>query len=279
VLLNVAELMDNILTHASLAQHAAKIAQMESAAMISRSLAHDLNNLTMPVATYLLHTQGRAAPGSAEEEVYDAALHSVKVMHDYIRESLFFSKRLVVERREIVPAAVLESVVRLAQEKASGRGVTLRTHYAPLDRFQADPVLLQRLALNLINNAIDASPRFGAVTISVVPRHGDQVCLRVEDTGVGITPENIRRIFDPYFTTKDTGDTARGLGLGLAICRKIAELHGGDVEVTSAPGKGAVFTAVFPQSRPADEPVVAARKPSLPEHGVFAALRTYASAR
>lgn len=248
LLLDLGELMDNILTHANLSQHAAKLAQMESAAMMSRSLAHDLNNLTTPVATYLLHSQGRATPGSAEAEVYDAALNSVKVMHDYIRESLFFSRRLIPELKEVDPVESLASVVRLAQERATRREVILQSRCEIRNRFTADPVLFQRLALNLVNNAIDASQRGAVVTILIVARNPDQIGLTVSDQGVGIPAENIKRIFDPYFTTKDTGDTLRGLGLGLAICRKIADLHGGEIEVSSVPGQGATFTAVFPKN-------------------------------
>lgn len=257
LLLNLAELMDNILTHATLSAQAARLAQMESAAMMSRSLAHDLNNLTTPVATYLLHAQGRAAPGSAEAEVYDAAVHSVKVMHDYIRESLFFSRRLVPELKTVDLAQTLASVVRLCSERATRRGTTLESFCDEQAALTADPVLFQRLAVNLVNNAIDASPPGGTVTLAISARDSGQVALDVSDRGPGIPPENLPRIFDPYFTTKDTGDTLRGLGLGLAICHKIADLHGGTIEVNSAPGRGTTFTALFPRNglpeRPARE--------------------------
>jgi signal transduction histidine kinase len=247
LLLDLGELMDNILTHANLSQHASKIAQMESAAMMSRSLAHDLNNLTTPVATYLLHSEGRATPGTAEAEVYDAALNSVKVMQDYIRESLFFSRRLIPHFKEVDPAESLASMVRLAQERAARRAVQLQSFCERQTRFSADPVLFQRLALNLVNNAIDASPPGATVTISIVTDLIEQVCLTVTDQGIGIPIENLKRIFDPYFTTKDTGDTVRGLGLGLAICRKIVDLHEGEISVTSTPGESTIFKAAFPQ--------------------------------
>lgn len=247
LLLDLGELMDNILTHANLSQHAAKLAQMESAAMMSRSLAHDLNNLTTPVATYLLHSEGRVTPGTAEAEVYAAALNSVKVMQDYIRESLFFSRRLIPQFKEVDPVESLASVVRLAQERAARRAVQLQSFCELQAPVSVDPVLFQRLALNLVNNAIDASQPGAVVTISVEANPVEQVCLAVTDQGIGIPTENLKRIFDPYFTTKDTGDTVRGLGLGLAICRKIVDLHGGRISVTSTPGEGATFKAIFPQ--------------------------------
>lgn len=246
LLLNLAELMDNILTHAYLSNHAAKIAQMESAAMMSRGLAHDLNNLTTPVSTYLLHSEGRDKPGSPEAEVYHAARHSILVMLDYIRESLFFARRLVPEFKELSSVDMLSSTARLANERAAHRGVQLKVVPGEAVGFTADAALVQRLVLNLVNNAIDASQPDAVVEISAAPRNQGQVCFTVADHGSGIPAENLKRIFDPYFTTKDTGDEMRGLGLGLAICRKIADLHGGSLEVSSVPGQGSTFTAVFP---------------------------------
>jgi signal transduction histidine kinase len=245
LLFSLTELMDNILTHASLAQHSAKMKQLEAATMMSRSLAHDLNNLTTPIAAYLLCSEGRTKPGSPEAEVYDAARHSVKVMGNYIQESLFFSRRLTPEFKQMNPRDALASITKLSQERASHQGVTLAFHCEEGLRFSADPALFERLALNLVNNAIDASARGGHVMISAGRKSGS-VCLRVEDQGVGIRPENMRRVFDPYFTTKDTGDTRRGLGLGLAICRKIMDLHGGEIAVHSVLGQGTVFTVSFP---------------------------------
>jgi signal transduction histidine kinase len=84
------------------------------------------------------------------------------------------------------------------------------------------------------------------------------MCLTVSDQGSGIRPENLKHIFDPYFTTKDTGNSTRGLGLGLAICQKIAELHGGRIDVSSEWGKGATFAVIFPVSPKMEQPI---RKP------------------
>jgi signal transduction histidine kinase len=109
-----------------------------------------------------------------------------------------------------------------------------------------DPVLIQRLLANLINNAIEASSPGDTVHISASLHRGTQVAITVADRGCGVQPENIRRIFEPYFTTKDTGDDVRGIGLGLAICQKIADLHGGEIEVKNLSPKGTAFTVILP---------------------------------
>lgn len=246
LLLPLAELMDNILAHATLAQQAAKLAALESAMMVSRSLAHDLSSLTTPIAAYLVCAEDRTKRGTPEASVLGAAKHSVTVMGRYIRESLLFSRRLMPAFRAMNPRAAVASAVQVAQGRAAKRDVTLVSECAAGASLVADPALFERLVLNLVNNAIDASPRRGMVRISV-GLDQDKVRLRVEDQGGGIPAENAKRIFDPYFTTKNTGDTDRGLGLGLAICRKITDLHQGDITVGNLPGQGAIFTATFPR--------------------------------
>src|ERR1019366_4725846 len=94
----------------------------------------------------------------------------------------------------------------------------------------------------------DASDRGQAVTLSAsAGRHG-WVCLRVVDHGCGIALENLARILDPYFTTKKYGDEVRGFGLGLTICQKIIQLHGGTIAINSQLGQGATVTFDLPRS-------------------------------
>ena len=145
------------------------------------------------------------------------------------------------------PCAAIHSVIKVTRERAAKRSIKLEVDCEKGLDLQADPVLFQRLAMNLINNAIDASFEHSAVRISLAKFRSDLISLRVADRGVGIVAEDLNRVFDPYFTTKNTGDSGRGLGLGLAICRKIVDLHGGNIEVASTPGGGTAFTASFPR--------------------------------
>ena len=109
---------------------------------------------------------------------------------------------------------------------------------------------MQRLIANLISNAIDAS-RPGTqihVHLERLPRAGelDWLRLRVVDQGEGIPKENLSRILKPYFTTKNRGDETRGFGLGLAICRKIVNLHGGNLSIASVVKKGTTVQVDLP---------------------------------
>jgi signal transduction histidine kinase len=106
---------------------------------------------------------------------------------------------------------------------------------ARLRPVQADPDQMTRVLRNLILNAIDAVPEGGTLTVRTVALEGG-VRLEVSDTGQGLTPEESRRLFTPYYTTK-----AHGTGLGLAIVQSVVSDHHGRISVESAPGKGATF--------------------------------------
>ena len=115
---------------------------------------------------------------------------------------------------------------------------------------EMDEVLMQRLIANLIANAIDASQSGAQIHVHLdrLPRAGepDWLRLRVVDHGEGISKENLSRIQKPYFTTKNRGDENRGFGLGLAICRKIVNLHGGNLSIVSVVKKGTTVQVDLP---------------------------------
>jgi signal transduction histidine kinase len=246
LLIELVELMDNILTQARVAARTAQIEKMEAAAMMSRGLAHDLNNLATPVSTFLMHMEDRVKPGSTEAEVLADAKHSIRVMQDYIRESLFFARRLVPDFQTVSVHKLLASTLKLTQDRAQTRGIRLAADESIDISFIADRALLLRLLQNLVFNGIDATPRGGQVTLSVTTTDRNHISFCVADQGIGVPPEIMERIFEPYFTTKDTGDEVRGLGLGLAICLKISGLHGGEIVVGNAVSGGATFTVSLP---------------------------------
>ena len=115
-----------------------------------------------------------------------------------------------------------------------------------LPSIQADRQQLRQLFLNLLTNASDAMPRGGKVTVRAVSSNlGDAkaVAIEVEDTGEGITAENLEKIWEPFFTTKPEG---KGTGLGLAICRRIVEEHEGTIDIQSETGHGTTIRIVLP---------------------------------
>src|SRR6202040_2099232 len=150
-------------------------------------------------------------------------------------------------RKEVVDlnAAILE-VTALTQSEAVKTGVTVGTQLAgELPRIQCDRVQLQQVMLNLIVNAIqsmsgveDGNRELHISTVSIEP---EGVCVAVQDTGHGLRPESLPRLFEPFYTTKPGG-----MGMGLSICRSIIEAHGGRLWATSCEPRGALFQFTIP---------------------------------
>jgi two-component system NtrC family sensor kinase len=149
--------------------------------------------------------------------------------------------------------ALLERLVRLLDYMARRRGVTMGTKLAEdVPDVAADSGQVQQVLLNLLMNALEATPRDGTITVEAwaCPHDGRPgAAVAVSDTGTGISPDALGRIFDPFYTTKPPG---QGTGLGLAIARDIVRDHGGTLAVQSRVGVGTTFTLWLPQhERPA----------------------------
>jgi signal transduction histidine kinase len=106
-----------------------------------------------------------------------------------------------------------------------------------------DSAMLRQAILNLAMNACQAMPNGGTLRLACSAAANNKVAIRVEDTGVGIPPEHLSRIFDLYFTTKD-----HGTGIGLSMVYRIIQMHDGEIEVQSTPGRGTTFTLLLPRA-------------------------------
>ena len=139
----------------------------------------------------------------------------------------------------------------LVQSIAEAKGITVSFQGESQVVMEMDAVLIKRLVSNLLSNAVDASPYGSQIEIQLasLPKtelSRDWFRLKIVDQGEGISPENLRRVFTPYFTTKNTGDGKRGFGLGLAIARKIVHLHGGNLSIASKEKKGTTVQVDLP---------------------------------
>jgi len=137
-------------------------------------------------------------------------------------------------------------VVTLVSSEAESRGVCLHLVPADVPQVHGDPEKLRQAFLNLILNGVQATARGGSLTISAAPIVDGEdalpfVRISFADTGEGMAPDDLERIFEPFYTTKEGGT-----GLGLAITQRIVESHGGRIEVESGRGKGTVFRILLP---------------------------------
>jgi signal transduction histidine kinase len=246
-----------------LKNHILQQQELDLLGRMSRGMAHDLNNLLTPVWTLLQLSSEMAnagGPAQFDEELLPSALRNVKVMRAYIKEALFFSENL----RPDFQLGRLDMIVKAAAEIAKmsrKKHIEIVTDTPEDVLVELDEVLVQRLIANLISNAIDASPDHSTIRVEIVrfPKSDasrDWLRVRVIDQGEGIRKEDLNRIFTPYFTTKTHGDENRGFGLGLAICRKIVNLHGGHVSISSQLKKGTTVELDLPSRQIKPQPPV-----------------------
>ena len=243
---SVADLIDSILSRSQLAMQAAERTKSEHIEIMSKGLAHDLRNLITPVCSFLVHTESLFPAGTPEAEVHSEAKQSVQVMNDYIMEALFYSRQQSPDFTTLRTSQIFSSVrdLVISQAKPSGVRISMDSEYDIT--FVGDFALLQRLLVNLIRNAVDASASGDYVYVAASRGPRDTFLIKISDDGSGIAPKDLEKIFDPYFTTKDRGHDVKGFGLGLTICRKIAELHGGSITAESVLGKGTSITVNLP---------------------------------
>ena len=146
----------------------------------------------------------------------------------------------------VAPAEIVASAVAPLRRQIEARGLTLEFELPPsLPPVAADRVQIERVVANLVGNALRATPAGGRIVVSGAAQD-DGVAVTVTDTGVGIPPEYLARIFEPFVQVPD--GPQGGAGLGLAICRRIVEAHGGQISVQSTPGHGSAFVFTLPRA-------------------------------
>jgi len=218
----------------------------EKLAMIGRlasGVAHELNNPLDGVRRYVRMTQeGLDAEKTDLSDYLGRAMSGLSRMTSIVRQLLTFSRNIVIENELENMRSMLEEVVRtLSPSGSAGATIELENPYVDIPVQRA----LFQVFVNLIKNALDAvetlGPR-GLVRVRV-RRVGDQVEVEVEDNGVGVAPDDLRRVFEPFFTTKEVG---RGTGLGLPISARIVERCGGTIRFESEKDKGTLVTLSLP---------------------------------
>jgi signal transduction histidine kinase/HAMP domain-containing protein len=169
----------------------------------------------------------------------------IKRLDRVIQGFLKFTRPAELKLQPIQIASLIDDVIHVIEPEARGTGVTIRQQ-CPADApsISGDPEMLHQALLNLSLNACQAMPNGGHLTFSC-RADGDRVELAVTDSGNGIKPEHLEKIFDLYFTTKESGS-----GIGLSMVYRTIQLHDGEIEVESTPAHGTTFRLLFPRANP-----------------------------
>ena len=229
--------------------------RLEAWADMARQVAHEIKNPLTPVQLSAEHLRrvhaDRGKPLSPVlEECVDSILGQVRLLRQIAGEFSSFAASPTARPVVTSPAELVAEVVE-PYRAGLPAGVALSVDVPPdLPAFSVDRSLLGRALTNMIENALHAMPRGGALEISGRPSpDGRAIHLEIRDSGVGMDPAALARIFEPYFSTK-----AVGTGLGLTIAKRNVELHGGAITVESAPGRGTTVRVEIPRAAPAPPP-------------------------
>lgn len=219
--------------------------RLSSLGQMAAGLAHEIRNPLGSIQGAAEMLGDRAAPGSREGELFDVLRKESRRLGTVVDHFLGFARPRPLAIRATDPAAVAARAAAQMELDAAGRGVAIARAIEPgLPALQADPEQLHQVLLNLLLNAIAATPAGGRVEVAAarVQHDGTRcVALSVRDTGAGIAPEILPRVFDPFFTTRDGGT-----GLGLSICHRIVREHGGWIDIDTRSGGGTRVAVILP---------------------------------
>ena len=244
-------------------RHAAEITALRREILDARKAAtlgellgtttHEFNNALTTILNYAkLGLRHRDAPtrDKALERILSAGTRAAKITASVLGMARNGTTRLEPTNLELL----IEDVLVLLEREMQKYRVQVEREFSAVPRVSANPGQIQQVLLNLLVNARQAMPQGGRLILRLsVDATLGTVDLTVRDTGSGMSPEVMRRMFEPHFSTKSGPDETGkgGSGLGLTACREIVEAHRGRIRVESAPGKGTAITIRLPALQPA----------------------------
>jgi len=242
--------------------------RMEAVGRLAGGVSHDFNNLLTAIRGFASFALDEQLPNSRAREDIEQVLQAADRAAALTRQLLAFSRRQVLQPQLVQVNEILNNLHRMLT-RVLGEDVEVRSHLdSALPMVTVDPGQLEQVIMNLVVNARDAMPEGGILTIETSHVHldenyaeshvdastGEHVLIAITDTGIGMDVQTMKRIFEPFFSTKDRD---KGTGLGLATSYGIIQQSGGHMWVYSEPGRGSTFKVYLP--RAVDDEIVTAR--------------------
>jgi signal transduction histidine kinase len=221
--------------------------KLSSVGALASSVAHEFNNILTTIINYArlaLRQQEEATRTQALEKILKGSQRAATI----INSMLGFARNTSTQREMTDLVALVEETLVLTDKDLSKHRIHVEKKYHGRPRASVVPAQIEQVLLNLLINARQAMPRGGHLRIEVRENPRTQLVeLSIADTGVGIPPDRLRLIFEPFYTTKEPDANGHGgTGLGLSVCRQIVEQHQGRIRVESLVGKGSTFIIKLP---------------------------------
>lgn len=222
-------------------QQLVQAAKLAAIGEMASNVAHELNNPLTSVLGYaqLIKEEEDPSAIAADILVIEKECHRAK---EIIRQLLEFARKRPLFIADVDINAALEYVLNLGRLQIRKQKIDIITDFAPDTMIRGDENQLKQVFVNVVNNAVQAMQSTGTLTVTTEATD-DTVTVKVSDTGEGISPEVMEKVFEPFFSTKKE----KGTGVGLSVSYKIIKNHNGSIEVSSSPGKGATFTIFIPR--------------------------------
>jgi len=209
-------------------------------------VAHEVNTPLAVISTYAQMLAKQIPAEDQKSTLLEKIARQTFRASEIVNSLLNFSRTAPAEFAEVDLNRVVRETLSLVEHQLKKGGIEIQQAMEDdLGVVNGSPGKLQQVFLNLILNARDAMPGGGALSIRTWSRNGSAM-VEISDTGEGIPPEHLARIYDPFFTTKGA---RKGTGLGLSVTYGIVREHGGSIEASNLPGAGACFRLEFPLAR------------------------------
>ena len=245
-------IMDDITERVALEAQLSQADKLSSIGLLAAGVAHEVNTPLAVISSYAQMLSKQLQDDPAKSGLMEKITRQTFRASEIVNNLLNFSRTSGSEIGDVDVNKVIGDTLALLEHQFKVAKVEVENALAPrLQPIQGNPGRLQQVFLNLFLNAKDAMT--GGGKLRVATSNGDSVSVRISDTGSGIAPEHMPRIYDPFFTTKNAPreGQARGTGLGLSVTYGIIQEHAGQIRVESHPGSGTTFTLEFPLSRKA----------------------------
>jgi signal transduction histidine kinase len=226
-----------------------KIIEYEKLSALGRltaNVAHEIRNPVTVIGGLTTRLQKLMSQDMKVREYLESISQEVKRLEAILKDVLVFSDKGLFKREMCDLNRTVDETLAAFEDSFRTAAIVLRRSSASVPEIYMDEGHVRAAINNLISNALDAMPNGGTITVTTdIEPVGSKnyVALKIADTGTGISEEDLRMIYEPFYTTKTT---RKDTGLGLPITRKIVEGHGGFVKVDSAVGKGSTFILYFP---------------------------------
>ncbi len=216
---------------------------------MAANIAHEIRNPLVSIGGFARRLKKKLENMTDETSYVEIIIKEVERLEDILRGILTFSKEPILDLRTNNISELIDEIVTIFGVEFAEKNIAIKTNLDNnIPHFKFDEIRVKQAIINVITNSSQAIGKNGIISISTYRTNDNsQVCVRISDTGGGISPNILKNIFNPFFTTKDSG-----VGLGLSITKNIIESHNGSISIENNIGNGTIFEFALPLEEPED---------------------------